>query len=148
MNRTIRFLAPVWLAAGLSATLLTGCQPTINHRGYMAAPGAFDQIREGMSKTEVEGVLGSPSTTASINLQGDSYYYISSTTKNRPLARPEEVGREVIAIRFDGKDQVVSFAQYGLEEGKIIDLNTRQTPVAGKESNILKEMFNTFFTKT
>jgi outer membrane protein assembly factor BamE (lipoprotein component of BamABCDE complex) len=131
----------MWLAVGLSATLLGGCQPSIEHRGYVAAPGAFDQIREGMAKSEVEGVLGSPSTTASINLQGDSYYYISSTTKGRAFMTPKETDREVIAIRFDASDRVVSFAQYGLQDGRIIDLNTRQTPVAGAENSMLKSLF-------
>lgn len=110
----------------------------------MAAPGAFDQIQQGMSKSEVEAVLGSPSTTASVNLQGDSYYYISSTTKSRPFITPKETDRQVIAIRFDGSDQVQSFAQYGLEDGKIIDLNTRRTPVAGREASILRDLFREF----
>jgi outer membrane protein assembly factor BamE (lipoprotein component of BamABCDE complex) len=141
MNKAVRILAPMWLAVGLSATLLGGCQPSIEHHGYMASPGAFDQIREGMAKSEVEGVLGSPSTTASINLQGDSYYYISNTTKSRSFLTPKETTREVIAIRFDASDRVTSFAQYGLEDGRVIDLNTRQTPVAGEESSIIKSLF-------
>ncbi len=134
----------MWLALTFSATLLAACQPTISHRGYMASPGAFDQIQEGMSKSEVEAILGSPSTTASVNLQGDSYYYISSTTKSRAFTTPKETDREVIAIRFDAQDQVQSFAQYGLEDGKVIDLNTRKTPVAGREASILKDLFKQF----
>lgn len=135
----------MWLAAGLSATFLAGCTPRIDHRGYVAAPGAFDQIQEGMAKPEVEAVLGSPSTTASINFQGDSYYYISSTTKGRAFLTPKETNREVIAVRFDQNDQVTSFAQYGLEDGRIIDLNTRKTPVAGAENTVLKKLFKDFF---
>jgi len=135
----------MWLAVGLSATLLGACQPRIDHRGYVASPGAFDQIREGMAKTEVEAILGSPSTTASINFQGDSYYYISSTTKSRAFLTPKETNREVIAVRFDQNEQVTSFAEYGLADGKIIDLNTRKTPVAGAENTVLRRLFRDFF---
>jgi outer membrane protein assembly factor BamE (lipoprotein component of BamABCDE complex) len=123
------------------AALVAGCSPEINNRGYRAKPGALAQVAEGMSKSEVEGILGSPSTTASVNYQGDSYYYISSTTQGRSFLEPKEINREVIAVRFDQQDQVTSVAQYGLEDGRIIDLNTRKTPYAGAEFNILRELF-------
>jgi outer membrane protein assembly factor BamE (lipoprotein component of BamABCDE complex) len=131
---TIAVLASSLLAAG-------ACTPTVDHRGYMAKPGAFNQIQNGMSKSEVESILGSPSTTASINFQGDSYYYISSVTEQKAFLTPKEVSREVIAIRFDQGEQVASFAQYGLEDGQIIDLNTRETPTKGREYSFLQQFF-------
>jgi outer membrane protein assembly factor BamE (lipoprotein component of BamABCDE complex) len=121
--------------------LVAGCSPEINHRGYHAKAGALAQVAEGMPKGEVEGILGSPSTTASVNFQGDSYYYITSVTQGRSFLEPREIKREVIAVRFDQQDQVTSVAQYGLEDGRIINLSTRQTPVAGAEFSILKELF-------
>ena len=94
-----------------------------------------------MAKSEVEGVLGSPSTTASVKFQGDSYYYITSVTKGRAFLTPKEVNRDVIAIRFDKGEQVESFAQYGLEEGRIININSRTTPVVGEDLGILQNIF-------
>lgn len=120
---------------------LAACAPTVEHRGYLAQPGAFDRVREGMSKTEVQAILGSPSTTASVNLRGDSFYYISSITEQRAFLTPREVKREVIAVRFDMDDQVASFGQYGLEDGKIVDINTRTTPAKGRELSILEQLF-------
>jgi outer membrane protein assembly factor BamE (lipoprotein component of BamABCDE complex) len=131
----------MWLVAAVCATGLAACSPTIEHRGYVAKPGAFDQIDNGMSKSEVEAALGSPSTTASVNFQGDSYYYITSITKSRAFMTPAETNREVIAIRFDRSDQVQSFAQYGLEDGRIIDINSRTTPVVGDDLSILQGIF-------
>ncbi len=121
--------------------MVTACTPEINHRGYYSKAGALSQVGEGMAKTEVEGILGSPSTTASINFAGDSYYYITSVTQGRAFLDPVEVKREIIAIRFDKSDQVSSVAQYGLEDGRIININTRKTPVAGQEFSLLKELF-------
>jgi outer membrane protein assembly factor BamE (lipoprotein component of BamABCDE complex) len=123
------------------AGLVAGCQPTINRRGYYAKPGALAQVTEGMPKAEVEGILGSPSTTASVNFDGDSYYYISSVTQGRAFLNPVETNREVIAVRFDKSDRVTSVAQYGLEDGRIINLLDRKTPVVGQEFSILKELF-------
>jgi outer membrane protein assembly factor BamE (lipoprotein component of BamABCDE complex) len=131
----------IWLGLGLTASLVAACQPTIARRGYYAKPGALNQVTEGMAKSEVEAIMGSPSTTASINLQGDSYYYITSVTESRAFLNPTEVSREIIAVRFDASDQVSSVAQYGLEDGKIININSRRTPAAGQEFNILQEMF-------
>ena len=128
-------LGAVVLALGVSA-----CSPTIEHRGYIAKPGAFNQINNGMSKLEVEGILGSPSTTASVNYQGDSYYYITSITESRAFLTPSETSREVIAIRFDQQERVQSFAQYGLEDGRVIDVNSRRTVVAGEDTGFLKQL--------
>ena len=134
-------MLPVWLVATLLATVISACSPSINHHGYIARPGAFGQITEGMSRTEVEGILGSPSTTASVNFDGDSNYYITSITESRAFLQPKETSREVIAVRFDKGDQVVSFAQYGLLDGRIININSRQTPVQGGELSILQDIF-------
>jgi outer membrane protein assembly factor BamE (lipoprotein component of BamABCDE complex) len=137
-RQAARIIAGAALCAAVGA-----CSPEINHRGYYAKSGAFGQISEGMAKSEVEGILGSPSTTASINFEGDSYYYITSVTEQRTFLRPREVAREVVAIRFTKDDQVQSFAQYGLQDGRIIDVNTRKTPVAGMNYSILQELFGT-----
>lgn len=140
MIRSTRLAAIHWIAGAALALALAACSPTVEHRGYIAKPGAFNQINNGMSKLEVEGVLGSPSTTASVNLKGDSYYYITSTTESRAFLQPVETNREVIAIRFDQSDRVQSFAQYGLEDGRIIDLNTRKSLVVGEDTSIIKQL--------
>jgi len=116
--------------------MAAGCSPEVEHRGYVAKPGAFNQITNGMSKLEVEGILGTPSTTASVRYKGDSYYYITSITTSKAFLT-EETQREVIAIRFDENERVRSFAQYGLQDGRVIDVNTRQTPVTGEDNSIL-----------
>ncbi len=95
-----------------------------------------------MAKSEVEATLGSPSTTASIKYQGDSYYYISSRMEQRAFFTPEETDRQVYAIRFDQNDQVASLANYGLEDGQIVDFSSRKTPTAGKELTILQQIFS------
>ena len=138
--RRLHFSSRLLISAAM-AIAVAACSTNIAHRGYLAKPGAFAQVREGMAKSEVEGILGSPSTTASVNYQGDSYYYISSTTEQKAFLSPTEVEREVIAIRFDQNDQVASLGQYGLEDGKVIDVNSRKTPTKGRELTILQQIF-------
>src|SRR5437762_10557937 len=105
--------------------LIAACTPNIDYHGYLAKPGAFAQIQEGMPKSEVEATLGSPSTTASVKFRSDSYYYISDVTQQTAFFNPSEIKREVIAIRFDPEDKVASFGQYGLEDGRVIEMNSR-----------------------
>jgi outer membrane protein assembly factor BamE (lipoprotein component of BamABCDE complex) len=126
--------------------MLAACTPNIDYHGYLAKPGAFSQIQEGMPKSEVEATLGSPSTTASVKFNGDSYYYISNVTEQTAFLKPKEVKREVIAIRFDPNDKVTSFGQYGLEDGRIIDMNSRTTPTKGVELTILQQIFGNIGT--
>ena len=47
----------------------------------------------------------------------------------------------MIAIRFDQNDQVANLGQYGLEDGKVIDINSRTTPTRGRELTILQQLF-------
>ena len=145
---SLRRTPTMWLAAALSATLLAACSPEIEHRGYIPRQGAFDQVHNGMGKTEVEAALGSPSTTASIKFQGDSYYYITSVTEHRAFLNPTEVNRDVIAIRFNQQDQVQSFAQYSMQDGRIIDVNTNATPVVGDDLSILQQIFRGLLNST
>ena len=136
MQKTKRRFTSTPVAAAALALFLAGCSPEVEHRGYVPKPGAFNQITNGMSKLEVEGILGTPSTTASVQYKGDSYYYITSITTSKAFIT-EETQREVIAVRFDESDRVRSFAQYGLEDGRVININDRQSPVYGEDTSIL-----------
>lgn len=139
MQKTSRSLTSLSLAAAGLAVFLTGCAPEVEHRGYVPKPGAFSQITNGMTKAEVEGILGTPSTTASVQFKGDSYYYITSITTSKAFMT-EETQREVIAVRFDEDMRVRSFAQYGLEDGRVINVNSRQSPVTGEDTSILSAL--------
>jgi outer membrane protein assembly factor BamE (lipoprotein component of BamABCDE complex) len=108
----------------------------------MPKPGAFDQITNGMTKMEVEGIMGTPSTTASVQFKGDSYYYITQITTSKAFLT-SETDRTVIAIRFNDAGKVKSYAQYGLQDGRVIDINTNQTPVYGEDTSIISALLRT-----
>lgn len=132
-------LATRLIAASAIALLVAGCSTKLEHRGYMPKPGAFDQITNGMTKMEVEGIMGTPSTTASVQYKGDSFYYISQLTEQKAFLRTE-TDRSVIAIRFNEDGKVKSYAQYGLQDGRVIDMNTNQTPVYGEDTSIISAL--------
>ncbi len=125
-----------------AGAFLAACTPDVVHHGYLPRKGDFEKIHEGMTKAEVESILGTPSTTATVDIDGDSYYYISSVTKQSAFFKPEIVDRKVFAIRFDREGRVKSFALYGLEDGQIINISDRTTPTPGREMTILQQLFS------
>ncbi|MEM8647386.1 MAG: outer membrane protein assembly factor BamE [Pseudomonadota bacterium] len=128
------------LVAALALTLVA-CSPVIDHRGYLPRGQDVQKLQVGMSKTEVEALLGSPSTTATVNTSGDSYYYVSSVVEQKPVFGAEVQDRQVIAVRFDIEDRVQNFAHYGLEDGRIVDFISRETPTEGREASLIREFF-------
>ncbi|QIB36404.1 outer membrane protein assembly factor BamE [Ancylobacter pratisalsi] len=114
---------------------------TEQQRGYVANPGALEQIPVGSSQEQVLLVLGTPSTVATVD--GEVFYYISQKTKKVMFMRPEVVSQRVIAVYFDPKDKrVTRVADYGLQDGKIFDFISRTTPTGGNEISLLGQFFN------
>jgi len=130
----------VFLVAAIFGTILSGCSAEIVERGYVYDQRDFEKIEAGLtSGIEVEALLGSPSTVATID--GQVWYYISSTFENLMFYEPEEIDRKVVAIYFDETNTVEEVGYYGLEDGRVIDFRTRKTPTRGKEMTVLGQIF-------
>ena len=132
------------LCSGLflaAAVVLSGCARDIEHRGYQARAQDMQKLRLGLTKQEVRTALGSPSTTATVQHQGDSFYYISSRVQTSAFLENEELDRQILAVRFSQFDQVQSFGQYTLQDGIVVDMNLRETPSRGRELTLLQQMF-------
>lgn len=132
------------LCSGLvlaAAAVLSGCSRDIEHRGYQARAQDLQKLQLGMTREEVRSALGSPSTTATVQHQGDSFYYISSRVKTSAFLENEELDRQILAVRFSQFNQVQSFGQYTLQDGNVIDMNSRETPSRGRELTLLQQMF-------
>lgn len=123
------------VAAGLAA-----CSPTISQRGYVPNEDLLAEIRPGIdNKDSVLSTFGSPSTISSV--EGNSWYYISSIHEQLAFYREEAVDREIVAVYFDENGNVEQLGYYGLEDGKIVNFISRETPTRGKELTFLQQMF-------
>lgn len=128
------------LAALLIATAtVSGCGAQIDRHGHVFIDIDLDQIQPGMSKKEVQTVLGSPDTRSTIG--GDAYYYISTTTKTVAFLKPREIDRQVVAVYFDGTENVQKVAQYGMKDGIVVDYHSGETPARGKDLSFLEQIF-------
>jgi outer membrane protein assembly factor BamE (lipoprotein component of BamABCDE complex) len=99
----------------------------------------LQQVQPGMSADEVKLALGTPDTTSTI--EGQTYYYISTTTKGYAFTSPSVVDRRVVAVYFNEVGAVDRVANYGLEDGEVIDFSSRKTPVAANEKGFLQSLF-------
>lgn len=137
-NPHARGAAVFALAAALA---LGGCVGETLNRGYVPAQNALEQVQVGAPREQVLLVLGTPSTTADFG--GEVFYYISQRTR-RPVAfmNAHVVDQTVLAIYFDANSQVERVANYGLEDGKIVDLVSRTTPTGGKDFSFLSQLFS------
>lgn len=117
-----------------------GCSSQITQHGHLLTDADLQQVQVGMSKQQVNFLLGTPDTIATYT--GDVFYYISSKMESKSFLKPKEIDRRVVAVYFTPQVHTVSrVAHYGLEDGKVIDFISRETPSHGKEASLLKQLF-------
>ncbi len=131
------------LTAALALAPLSGCSSiyddSVIHRGYIFDQQNVDQVRVGAAAEQVLIVLGTPSTTSTVG--GDAWYYISQRVE-RPLPfMPQHIAdQHVYAVYFDKTKKVTRIANYGLEDGKVVDFSSRATVTGGGENRLLQTM--------
>ena len=131
---TIRTLATVAVMS------LAACAADITKHGHILTDEDVAQVKGGMNRDQVVLALGTPDTKSTVGQE--AYYYISTTTKrSAAFLQPTLVDRRVVAVYFDKKDAVQRVANYGLQDGKVIDFVKRETPSRGSEDGLLKELF-------
>jgi len=134
------------MAPALAASLgMAGCTAQTAQHGAIFTEAEIRQIQEGMSRDQVRLTLGSPNATSTA---GDGIYYYISTKTETPIGfmKPRVVDRRILAVYFDDNSRVTRVANYGMEDGKVVDFITRETPTYGPEEGILQELFRNIGT--
>jgi len=125
----------------LAATLLTGCVPVENQRGYVPDMEAVASIQVGMdSKETVSKKLGDPSTAATFG--NDVWYYMSAHVEQNAFFAPRATERNILAIEFTKDGKVADMHHYTLSDGRVVDFASRETPTRGRELTLLQQIFN------
>jgi outer membrane protein assembly factor BamE (lipoprotein component of BamABCDE complex) len=137
-----RRVAAAAAAAGLAATL-AGClgYDGVINRGAVIEERKVAQVKVGVPAPQVLALLGTPSTTSTIG--GDAWYYVSQRLERQLAFMPQDVAdQHILAVYFDKSKKVQRVADYGLQDGKVVDFVTRTTPTAGAEFQFLRNMFS------
>ena len=127
----------VLLGAGL---LAAGCTQIVGHKGYLADEVILRSVQPGLdNRLSVERALGQPSFKSQF---GDPvWYYVSSTTNQRPFGQPRIAQHTVLAVHFDAAGNVISADRSGLEQVARIDPDSDETPTLGRERSFLQDLF-------
>ena len=132
-----------WVRIGTvlgAALLASGCVQIQGHRGYLADEILLQSVQPGVDdRQSVERTLGRPSF---IGQFGEPvWYYVSSQTTQTPTLRPKIAGQTVLAVHFDGNDQVVNVERTGMELVARIDPENDETPTLGRERSFFEDLF-------
>jgi outer membrane protein assembly factor BamE (lipoprotein component of BamABCDE complex) len=134
------FLRCSGLAAVVCGFLAAGCAPTVQVHGYVPSQADIARIRPGVdSSATVQQILGGPSSSGL--LRDSAWYYVQSTVESFTYHPPRVVDRTVLAINFDQRGIVRDIQEYGLEDGRIVNLTTRTTETGGRELGVLEQLF-------
>lgn len=124
-----------------AATILIGCVPVENQRGYVPDQQALASIKVGMdTKDTVSKKLGDPSTSATFG--NDVWYYMSSHVEQNAFFAPRATERNILAIEFAKDGKVTDMHKYTLADGRVVDFATRETPTRGRDLTLLQQIFN------
>ena len=128
------------LAVALPFAPLSGCstldENTI-HRGYVFDDKTVAQVHPGMPAEQVLLLLGTPSTTSTVGME--AWYYISQQIERMIPAMPAKITKQrVFAVYFDSNKKVARTANYGLEDGRVVDFTTHKTVTGGGENRLLQ----------
>jgi outer membrane protein assembly factor BamE (lipoprotein component of BamABCDE complex) len=137
--KPIRVSGLAWLTIVAFAAALAGCGAQVDRHGHVFMDVDIEQVQPGMTKDQVTLAFGSPDTTGTIG--GDAFYYISTTQKSYAFLKPWEIDRQVVAVYFDGHQNVQQVAHYGLKDGVVINYYKGETPARGKDLSVLEQIF-------
>jgi len=119
---------------------LTSCSTVVENRGYIFNPEIQEKISQGMDKSEIISLLGTPSTISEST--GLKYYYISNKFLKYAFLNPQEIERTIQVISFDENDNVRNIEEYTMKDGRVINYNKDKTLPNGTEVTIIQDLFD------
>ena len=127
----------VVLGAGL---LAAGCSSIVGHKGYLADEVILQSVQPGVdNRTSVQAALGQPSFQSQFG--EPVWYYVSSTTGQRPFTNPRITEHTVLAVRFDAAGTVIAADRTGMDQVARISPEGDETPTLGRERSFLEDLF-------
>ncbi|WP_313573944.1 outer membrane protein assembly factor BamE [Brevundimonas sp.] len=128
------------IAASLAAAA-GACAPVVATQGFQAVDAKPQDIEAGVDTREtVLAKLGTPSTTSTFETD-NVWYYLTQTTQRYTYNKPEVSQRTVTEVTFaDGGEKVASVRTLGLEDGRQIAMERRETPTRGRQLTILEQL--------
>ncbi|MBL4787875.1 MAG: outer membrane protein assembly factor BamE [Kordiimonadaceae bacterium] len=129
------------LALLLTGSLaLTACGNRQQIRGYIFDKELASAILAGVdNRQSVQSTLGTPTTSATFD--NDTWYYISTTVRTRPVFWAEPQQHQVLAVHFNDKGVVDNINNYDLSHVVIVSPVSDKTPTKGRTLSFFAQIF-------
>jgi outer membrane protein assembly factor BamE (lipoprotein component of BamABCDE complex) len=141
-RRTLPVALAIALAGGLAACSGMGSGLSLTSsrtQGYDISDDALSQIRPGQSQQLVQLVLGSPQTTNAFG-DGTAWYYVETKVDETAFGMSMIKSRTVLAVYYDKNKRVSDRVVYGLQDGRVINMDTRRTPSYGEDRTFIESI--------
>lgn len=125
----------------LAAGALSACESItqVSNRGYVETAPIAEKIAVGKtSKTDVQRLLGSPSTVSTY--PPETWYYISRETETVGFFAPELTGQDVAQIQFDEYGYVSKLENFGVDKAQDMQYVDRETPTEGRSLGVFEQL--------
>lgn len=131
-------------AALLALTLSLGACSYIDAppvaRGHRVTEDQLAQLVPGVQgRADVQSALGSP--TARSTFDDNSWYYISATSRSRPMTKEVISDQRVVVVEFDDAGKLKGVRQLGEADQVPVRIVERETPTPGNERSLLQALF-------
>ena len=127
----------ILLAAGLA---VSACGNGRAIRGYIFDAELADAILAGVdNRQSVQSTLGTPTVPATFS--DDTWYYVSTTVRIRPVFWPDAKQHRVMAVRFNEQGVVENVDNYDLSNMLKVTPVSDKTPTKGRKLNLFQQIF-------
>jgi len=124
---------------GLAVLGLSACAKDIEARGNLPTPEALARLAPGeQTRQDVEGILGTPATTAVFD--AENWYYISAHTTQYAFYPNHELDRTIYVVSFDQRGILEGVKKLNLEDGRAITPQERSTATKGRDISVIEQL--------
>lgn len=111
----------------------------VNHNGNMPTEERIAKIKKGSTKDDVLQILGAPS--AVISFDENTWIYMSSDIKRVAFAKPEEINRDILRLRFNSDEKITEITRLDENSGKKLTPCQDETEVKGENLGFFRKYF-------
>jgi len=109
-------------------------------RGYVFDKELADAILPGVdNRQSVQSTLGTPSVSATFS--DDTWYYVSTVVRIRPVFWPDAKIHRVMAVSFNEQGVVANIENYDMSNMVAINPVSDKTPTKGRKLNMFQQIF-------
>ncbi|MBF9046777.1 outer membrane protein assembly factor BamE [Rhodobacterales bacterium LSUCC0031] len=129
----------IGLALALS---LAACDTTFNNHGYVPPAEALEQVQIGASRDDVIVAIGTPGSAGV--MRDEAWIYTAYRVRNLGYRAPEITERQLLAISFDDNGRVRNIEEFGLDDGRVVQLSRRVTSSSVREVTFFGQLMGNF----